>query len=435
VTKYIWRSDDRLIQVQQGASTATLHTIAQYQYDDNGNRSQRTAYVQDPANPGSTALVPQTTNYLIDESYTYAETLEETQSTNAGQATRTLYTWDDDNRIQSASQSNFNSNGLTQNYYEQDGLGSVVSLSDQSGNLTKSYQYGAFGEANLSGQTDVNPYRYAGEYTDAAIALQFNRERWYGSSIGRFISQDHFSGVATNVITLNKYSYASDDPVSGSDPTGNYDLQQMAATLAVAGITNAAIGVGINMVNPNATTIWGNFGRDCIIGAVTAPVGGVLGRVLGPVLVGLRAPLLRAVGQMDRLTLVGRPAMEKFLIRLSRTFVTTNRGYPSVKSTLMGKALITVFPWVKWEMHHIYIQQSWFRVGSPNQLYTSLLENQGLRRIGNAGWNLMPIPASLNGWLGRSAVNTQLFSTFIYAVAVFGPIQVSEAVSEASAGE
>ena len=92
-----------------------------------------------------------------------------------------------------------------------------------------------------------------------------------------------------------------------------------------------------------------------------------------------------------------------------------------------------LFPKIKWEQHHIFIQQAWSRVGSSSQVYDDVLANKWLRRIGNGGWNLMPIQRALNGWLGRpgNEVATQVFATFMYSVAVFGPYQLFEAIEAA----
>ena len=210
---------------------------------------------------------------------------------------------------------------------------------------------------------------------------------------------------------------------------------EIGTTLSIGGIVNAAIGVGLNALNPTSQSIWGDVGKDFVIGAAFAPVGGVIGRVLGPVLRGLSVPVLRAIGRMNSLKLVGRPAWERALIRMSRVFVTTNKGYPPVGSTLIGRALKTLFPKFEWQQHHIFIQQAWFRTGSASQLYADVAASRGLQRLGNAGWNLMPIPASLNGWLGRSPVATQVFATFMYSVAVFGPYQILEMVNAAEDGD
>jgi hypothetical protein len=126
-----------------------------------------------------------------------------------------------------------------------------------------------------------------------------------------------------------------------------------------------------------------------------------------------------------------KSGLEKTLVKMSRILVNTNRSYPSVNSTFFGSLLKRMLPGVQWEQHHVLIQQAWSRAGGPNQLYNNLAANEGLRRIGNGLWNLMPIPASLNGWLGRSPIATQLFATYYYSLVFFGPYHLWELVDAA----
>lgn len=47
-------------------------------------------------------------------------------------------------------------------------------------------------------------------------------------------------------------------------------------------------------------------------------------------------------------------------------------------------------------------QQRWFRQGGPTQWFPNVpLANRGLQRLGNAGFNLIPMPRGMNRWLGR----------------------------------
>ena len=275
---------------------------------------------------------------------------------------------------------------------------------------------------------------FTGEQFDEELGFYYLRARYYDPSNGRFPSMDSWMGRSMDPRTLHKYLYVHANPANNTDPTGHFSLTNVAATVTLSGLANASIGAAMNALNPTRQSVWGDFASDFTVGALLAPVGGLIGRVLGPILRGMAGPVLRAVGTMNRVTLVGRSAWGKFLVRLGRGFVTRIAGYPPVTSTLMGRVLIRLFPNVKWQQHHIFIQQAWFRAGSPHQLYDDLLTNRGLQRIGNAGWNLMPIPASLNGFLGRSPVATQLFATFMYSVAVFGPTQLSFMINDAVNG-
>ena len=409
VDTYSYDFEDRLLSatLASGPQPGTVD----YEYDFDGIRVSRTQ-------GGST------TDYLVDTNRDLAQVVTET----TGGSVVGYVTGDD-------LVSREDAGGLL--YYLYDGHLSTRHLSDASEIVTDTYTYDAFGVPLTVTGTSPNDFLYAGEQFDATLGHYYLRARYYAPATGRFLTMDTFAGRRFDPATLHKYTYSHADPVNLIDPSGNFSIGGalgFAGGLLIGGLVNAFIGVGLNALNPTKESVWGDFGRDFAIGAITAPVGGLIGRILGPVLRGLAAPVLRAVGRLNRITLVGASAWQKVLIRMSRVFVTTNAGYPPVQSTLIGRTLKTLFPQFNWQQHHIFIQQAWFRPGSAQQLYTNVATNRGLARLGNAGWNLMPIPGALNGFLGRSPVATQLFATFIYSVAVFGPTQLALMIEEAISG-
>ncbi len=89
-------------------------------------------------------------------------------------------------------------------------------------------------------------------------------------------------------------------------------------------------------------------------------------------------------------------------VRLSRFFATATRMHVGVGDTPVGRVLQRAFPRINWEQGHVFIQRRWFRSGGPTQWYPANgIANLGLRRLGNGGWNLLPMPRSLNSVLGR----------------------------------
>lgn len=198
VTVYGWNADNRLIEIKQGATQASATTIAKYSYDAASNRVQKTE-------------TDKTTNYLTDNSFTYAQTVQE--SITQGSTTQTAnYVWG--NGLIQQSRAGQNS------YYHADGLGSTKALTDATGNATDAYQYDAFGIVVNHVGTTQNAYRYTGEYFDDSINLQYNRARWYAANAGRFISMDEWDGDARTPLSLNKFVYANSDPVNRMDPSG-----------------------------------------------------------------------------------------------------------------------------------------------------------------------------------------------------------------------
>lgn len=221
VTVYGWNADNRLVEVTQGSSQATAITVARYSYDANGNRVQK-------SEPGQNSSPDKVINYLVDDTFAYAQTVQETM-TQGGATESTSYVW---------------GNGLIQqsragqlNYYHADALGSTKVLTDSSGNVTDAYQYDVFGAVlNKTGAT-ANNYRYTGEYFDESINLQYNRARWYDANAARFTSMDTFRGKTAVPVTLNKYLYSNSDPVNYFDPTGlaSTNLSEVGITTEING--------------------------------------------------------------------------------------------------------------------------------------------------------------------------------------------------------
>jgi RHS repeat-associated protein len=101
-------------------------------------------------------------------------------------------------------------------YYEQDGLGSVTSLTDGNGSIAATYVYDGYGQVVGSTGSLINPFRFTGREWDSETEHYYYRARYYNPEVGEFISEDpiRFSGGG------NFYQYASNDPSNNSDPSG-----------------------------------------------------------------------------------------------------------------------------------------------------------------------------------------------------------------------
>jgi len=105
----------------------------------------------------------------------------------------------------------------TTSYYEEDGLGSVTSLSSSTGTLANTYTYDAFGNATASTGTLTNPFQYTGRDYDPETGLRYYRARYYDPSVGRFINEDPIGFLSGDV---NFYAYARNNSPSLGDPFG-----------------------------------------------------------------------------------------------------------------------------------------------------------------------------------------------------------------------
>ncbi len=190
-TQYAWDFENRLSSV---VLPGTGGTVA-FKYDPFGRRIQK-AFTQ-----GSTTT---TTNYVYDG----ANSVEEVDQNAAVLARYTQGAGIDEPLAQVRS-------GMT-SYYEQDGLGSVTSLSNSTGSLANTYVYDSFGNLTASTGSIANPFQYTGRDYDPETGLRYYRARYYSADTGRFLNEDPlgFGGGA------DFYSYVSNSPASFTDPLG-----------------------------------------------------------------------------------------------------------------------------------------------------------------------------------------------------------------------
>jgi RHS repeat-associated protein len=71
-------------------------------------------------------------------------------------------------------------------YFNYDGHGSVRALTDQTGAVTDTYDYDAFGNVIHSTGTTPNNYLFSCEQFDPDLHLYYNRARYLNTSTGRF---------------------------------------------------------------------------------------------------------------------------------------------------------------------------------------------------------------------------------------------------------
>ena len=72
-----------------------------------------------------------------------------------------------------------------------------------------------------------NPYTYNAEYIDASTGNQYLRARYYDLEEGIFLTQDSYLGSLLEPLSQNLYTYAENNPVNYSDPSGHGILSKI----------------------------------------------------------------------------------------------------------------------------------------------------------------------------------------------------------------
>ena len=79
--------------------------------------------------------------------------------------------------------------------------------------MLNSYAYDAFGNTLSYAEKVSNRFMYAGEQFDKVTGQYYLRARHYQPGIGRFIQEDSYRGRITDPLSLNLYTYVTNNPV------------------------------------------------------------------------------------------------------------------------------------------------------------------------------------------------------------------------------
>ncbi len=191
---YEYNSEDRLTQVQEGDKTIT------YTYDGDGNLISKTI---------TEGINTDTYEYFYDYSAGLPRLLVETK--NSTEVTNYLYA----GRLYAKK----TTTGTV--YYHQDGLGSILAITDQTGTILNKYEYDVYGTPEAIQETIENCILFTGEMYDDGSGLYYLRARYYNPSTGRFMTPDTYFGELDNPISQNLYIYCANNPVNYVDPSGH----------------------------------------------------------------------------------------------------------------------------------------------------------------------------------------------------------------------
>ncbi|HEX7794238.1 MAG TPA: RHS repeat-associated core domain-containing protein, partial [Vicinamibacterales bacterium] len=139
----------------------------------------------------------------------------------------------------------------------------MVRASDNA--VVAKYSFTPFGQLEAGSFDNVgNPIQFAARESDAETGLYYVRARYYDPQIGRFLSEDPI-GLAGGI---NLYTYANNDPVNRSDPSGMWAYSPDGRGICSISLTSCG---GVSELEEWMASLHGSGGAS---GRVSCYVGG-----------------------------------------------------------------------------------------------------------------------------------------------------------------
>ena len=275
-------NDNGVSQTFNAANELTASGSTTYNFDANGNETGNSAGLNLSYNPkNQTAAIGSLSMAYTGATQTERVTAGSTNFTynvlgcggaSTGSSGNTVYTRD--NRGQLTEERLPNGASYVPYYYLFDGLGSIVGLTDGSGNVVNTYAYQPYGKLAGSTGSVANPWLFAGGYLDSQTGLYKNGMRYYDPSVGRWTQEDPKPSG-------NLYAYVADNPPNRVDRTGADDTSDSvyafvygcwAMSFAMLSETGEALGVFLELAFP-ALAGWPAsiilMGTACVVGGLS----------------------------------------------------------------------------------------------------------------------------------------------------------------------
>jgi RHS repeat-associated protein len=180
-------------------------------------------------------------------------------------------------------------NGVTTPYViYTDHLGSIVSVTDTKGNIIAEQNFDAWGRrrpankwytyypAGAGNMVSLPDWLYRG-YTGHEMLPQFNlinmNGRIYDPILGRMLSPDNYVSTPYGTQGYNRYAYGMNNPLTYTDPDGNFPWAAVIIGAAIGGFSKAV------QYDMSGKSFFGGFWRGAIVGAAggyaaaMAPIG------------------------------------------------------------------------------------------------------------------------------------------------------------------
>jgi RHS repeat-associated protein len=208
INNYLYDPEGRLCAVSYFNGTTTEYML--YLYDGEGRRVAKVSNPTFSCTPGTGSTLMET--YLLGPSGEHITELGQTGAflrSNVYANGRLLATYTNDGTYFSLS----------------DWLGSKRVVTKYDGTVAQMCMNLPFGDELMCSATDLSEHHFTGQIHDQESGNDYFNARYYSNYTGRFMSPDP-AGLEyadpSHPQSLNLYSYAQNNPLTNTDPTGMY---------------------------------------------------------------------------------------------------------------------------------------------------------------------------------------------------------------------
>ena len=191
------------------------------------------------------------------------------EGTEAGTINK-IYVWANGQKV---ARLDVDSDGTEHIYYLHNNvLGSTVAITNSGGQQLQEFMWGPFGELEYNGGAHVtDEINFTGKIYNEETGLMYFGARFYDPQLGRFITEDPADPDLSKAYSLNRYTYAWNNPMLWVDPDGRWpwdnigDFFKTVAAVAIAVIAAPVVIGAVMAAAPGVASVAGS-----VAGAVGA---------------------------------------------------------------------------------------------------------------------------------------------------------------------